>query len=231
MRSLVREYWQTDRRRAAMVLLAPAGLALALTVVAIENPSGLLAAWQNAVSRLGQQRTAATDFAPISPNLLALLDERSPGARDPNALSSVKPERLADVARSPNPRERVLSQVRERPGPGVTGLGPTLADAAAPLSLVLPETAAQAVPPGLAEIGPSGGGGTNLIPAGGPPGLIAGIVPGSPGAVPETQPTTTPIPSAIPEPATWATMIVGLFTLAALRRRRGWPTRRFAPLG
>ena len=152
---------------------------------------------------------------------LSLFAARSPGERGGGALLSTKPGR---------PSERVLSNVRDRDPP----LGDPGADD--PGLPVTPEDVAALTPPadGAApgEGGgfglPGGGGGPSFAPFSGPGG-DPGFLPGG-GLAPLTPPPGTPPPgtpppsgpgiSAVPEPATWAMMIIGFFSVGAAVRRR-----------
>lgn len=151
---------------------------------------------------------------------LALFAERSPGERGGGALLSTKG--------ALGPSERVLSEVRDRD----PGLGDPPADAFAP---VTPEDIA-ALPDGLpgaggSSGGPPGGGGPGGGGAPGGPGFSpffspftpGGGDPGDPGTVGSPPGTTLPPPggvSAVPEPATWAMLILGFFAVGIAVRRR-----------
>ncbi len=140
---------------------------------------------------------------------LSLFTERSPGGRGPGALLSTKP--------GLTPHERVLSMVREHEPPnfvfpGVDG----------PITALVPQS--------LASIsdGDPGNDGVSGDP-GGDPDFFAPFFPGSqpsypavfPGPALAPTPPSDPIISAVPEPATWAMMILGFFAVgAAVRRRR-----------
>jgi hypothetical protein len=142
---------------------------------------------------------------------LALIAERSPGERGSGPLLSTKP----GIA----PSERVLSEVRDRD----PGLGDAPADAFAP---VTPEDLAE-IPSGLpGDGGLPGGGGAPGGPGGFSPFFApftpGGGDPGDPGIV-GFPPITPPPPGgvgAVPEPATWAMMILGFFAVGAALRRR-----------
>ena len=147
---------------------------------------------------------------------LALFEARSPGGRGAGTLLSTKPGLAAA-----GPEERVLADVRQRdPGiaPGtdpVFGIGP---------DAIAPGGSPPLDDPGAG--GPSSGGSPSDPPSGdsfGAPGsspffsnpgqaLIqppsAGAPPGDPG-----------IP-AVPEPATWAMLIIGFFAIGSVLRRR-----------
>ncbi|MBB3693415.1 PEPxxWA-CTERM sorting domain-containing protein [Sphingomonas sp. BK580] len=148
------------------------------------------------------------------PDPSAILGARSPGGRDAGAMFTTKPakQRLASRPRVPlpgAPSERVLSNVRERPSIGW-----------APPYVELPETPlafAPGVPVGDVPLTPAAlgplppGGGftpsTPFIPGGG-----TGGGGGGGGDI------VTP-PPAVPEPATWATMILGFLMVGGALRR------------
>ncbi|MBI0477209.1 PEP-CTERM sorting domain-containing protein [Sphingomonas sp. MA1305] len=155
-----------------------------------------------------------------------LLDARSPGARNYGWLVQNKPPRTGfDVGPA---HERVLTSVRHRPGlpfsPGTTpaytpytpvvdGFDPT---APGPVEEALTDGNVPVGPggvfvpgsPGIGVVsgpggGTGGGGGTGNTPGtGGDPG---GVVPSTP---------------AVPEPGTWAMLVLGFFAVGATMRQR-----------
>ena len=153
---------------------------------------------------------------------LSLFAERSPGGRGSGALLSVKPNKKTALADT-GPEERVLSGVREREPPldtlpggdnPVFGIGP---DAAAPGSGQPLDDPGAGDP---SSGGPSSGGPSSGGPFGGAPfssntdpPLIQPYSAGSP------SPTDPGIP-AVPEPATWAMLIIGFFAVGVTMRRR-----------
>ena len=156
-------------------------------------------------------------------DLLALFDERSPGARPAGALLSTKPAKA--------PRQYAMPKVRERLPAGIPPAAPPLASASplgtpvSPLSAVndvvpaLPISGpplllpgAPFVPPGLTTAPPIGPG---PIPPARPP-----LPPVRPAPIPPIAPAVPPSSSVpVPEPATWLTMIAG-FGLTGLMLRR-----------
>ena len=130
---------------------------------------------------------------------LSLFADRSPGERGAGPLLSTKPE------------ERVLSTVRDRdPGMLPAADDPVFASA-------LPGAGDPPVGGPAGEdplIGPAIFSGP-YYPFAGPEG---GFIPGT---APLAPPPTGPILSAVPEPATWAVMILGFFAVGAAMRRRG----------
>jgi hypothetical protein len=141
----------------------------------------------------------------------AMLAERSPGARPEGALAQLKHKK------SVLPHERALPKVR---GPAPTAFevlagpppGPPVAPPAqAPLYATVAGGPAPIVPP-------VGGG------SGGPPGLSDIPLPGGGGGGSFTPPVVTtlqvPPPAApVPEPATWAMMILGFALMGRALRR------------
>ena len=151
----------------------------------------------------GKARKAGIIAALMDP--LAFIAERSPGERGGGVLLSTKP--------GLGPSERVLSEVRDRDPPVDNGFAPTPEDIAAiPNGLPGSENALGAGPPGdpgavspfFAPFTPGGSDPSN-------PGLVGSPPPGIP----------LPGGGAVPEPATWAMMILGFFAVGwAVRRRR-----------
>jgi PEP-CTERM motif len=140
---------------------------------------------------------------------LSLFAERSPGGRGPGALLSTKPNFT--------PHERVLSMVREHelPDPVFPGVdGPVTA--VAPQSLASISDADPGDDPGSGDpaIGPA-----SFAP------FFPGAQPGYPAVFPgpafTPAPPSDPIVSAVPEPATWAMLILGFFAVGVAVRRRG----------
>lgn len=147
-------------------------------------------------------------------SLMAMLDARSPGERERGALTATKVRKVA--ANTVQPHERALGKIvrpaAAPPAEFVEALAPPV-EAAPPhapaptLAEVLPKVTGpvgNAAPPGTTLISPPGGGG--------------GSTPGTPGT-PGT-PQTPDVPSAVPEPATWLTMLLGFGVVGAAQRRR-----------
>jgi len=166
---------------------------------------------------------------------LTLFAERSPGGRGARVLISIK-----------GPHERVLSTVRERPHvipPGLDSFVFAAApEAVASIPMVPPQYDTQpldrifgpppfaffpgGIPQGLVPGAPPS---TPILPPIGPPTgpdippiIVGPPPPGTPvpPSVPETPP---PVTIVLPEPATWATMILGLFAIGLRRRVRSRP--------
>ncbi|MGK6321927.1 PEPxxWA-CTERM sorting domain-containing protein [Sphingomonas sp. DT-51] len=153
------------------------------------------------------------------PDPSAILGARSPGGRDAGAMFTTKParQRLASRPRVPlpsAPRERVLSNVRERPS---IGWAPPYVELPATPLAFGPATPIGDVPLTPVALGPLPPGGgftptTPFVPGGG-----GGGNGGGGGGGDEVIP---PVP-AVPEPATWATMILGFLMVGAALRRVG----------
>jgi PEP-CTERM motif len=157
-----------------------------------------------AASKPGKGGTLAALMSPLS-----LFAERSPGGRDSGALRSTKPERTAALG----PEERVLPSEREREPPVDA---PPAADN--PVFGVSPEgPATSGAPPGRDTLPEdSFGGASPFAPS---------FNPGQPEFLPFSQGPATPsgpgpgIP-AVPEPATWAMLILGFFAVGVALRWR-----------
>jgi len=191
------------RRWKRTLLLVP--LFVCLFFIAVAERGG------PAISKVRKDGIIATLLDPLS-----LFAGRSPGERE----GALLPTKLAKAG----PEERVLSEVRDRT-PDAGGAPPPdsglLPDAALPGS-----RAADGLPGGPppgdfapfgVPFGNPGGPGDGFIP-GGPGGPSAPSGPGGPGGpgVPPTGPV-----SGVPEPGTWAVMILGFFAVGwAARRRR-----------
>lgn len=173
-----------------------------LMITALVTVAGSLTLYS---TRLGPGRAAVAMFFA---DPLAIFAARSPGERGKNALFQTKraysrPRKHNGDVASNVPSERVLTNVRSRP--------PVTPQADLPFHLP-PIFSGPFVPgegnptvPGfdLPFTGPSFGGGN------GPGGGGSGVGGGSPPATP-----------AVPEPATWAMMLVGFFSIGAALRNR-----------
>ena len=185
-------------KRAALLVPVLVGLSLAAVVEA-----GHPAAGKAGGAMKGGLLAALAD--PLS-----LFAARSPGGRGAGALLSTKPGLL--------PEERVLSEVRDRdPGPGIApGIDPVFGTAPDGLA-----------PGGDPPAGDPGGGGGD--PFGGASPFAPTFNPGQPEFLPFSQSPAGPSGpgpgiGAVPEPATWAMLILGFFAVsAAMRRRRRLP--------
>ena len=151
-------------------------------------------------------------------SLMALLEDRSPGDRTAAELTKTK-EKAA-------PEQRALGKVRKPDTPH------ELEEALAPPPPSFADL--PSVPVALGGLGPlveipnppSGGGG--IVIMGGPPGGGGGgggddndENPPPENPPPENPPPENPPPPVVPEPGTWATMLLGFgLTGWAIRRRR-----------
>lgn len=157
---------------------------------------------------------------------LSILGDRSPGARGGGSLAGGKLSavKLANVDTGPvgaitpsGPTQRVLSGARPAqpvvagasgPAPGFVGSVPT--SIGSPGGGFVGSAPAGGVIPG--PIPGGGGGGVFFPPSGGGGGGGGGVVPQPPAIVP------------VPEPTTWAMMILGFGMIGAMLRRRARPT-------
>lgn len=138
---------------------------------------------------------------------LSLFAERSPGERGTGALLSTKPG---------GPHERVLAEVRDRdPAAGAPGAaappGPN-----DPVFGVAPDTFSPGGDPGAgAPPGDAAGGDPDFSP------FFPGGGGGAPAFLQRGTPFVSPGIPAVPEPATWAMLILGFFGVGtALRLRK-----------
>lgn len=189
-------------RRAMLVLGAMLLLALALTALAKAVP-GIA--------------PAVAGLRANSPSLMALIGERSPGHRTTAKLTKLKKKRAEAAAAKP--KERALGKIFQPDRPALfkalTPESPLTSAQVAELSplsgigpgdipaLILP---ASSIPP------------VTVVPPSGGLGVVGG---GGGGGGTTTTPTTeVPIvPPAVPEPDTWATMLLGFVLLAVATRR------------
>lgn len=180
--------------------------------------------------------------AAASESVTALIGGRSPGKRSDAKLTKTKRALL----RAPNPRSMVLARTTRKPLMIIpNGLGAPMkkiASASSPESAVLPPIIGSpeviealpmpAGPPASSEViggftAPAAGMGGGGVVA--PPGVgggavlpVAGsVVPPVGGGVRTDVVTPPALVSAVPEPETWATMIIGFGAIGwSLRRRR-----------
>lgn len=197
-------------KRKALAFSMLSGTMLAATGLAVLADNGVFGS-----------RAEAASTAAYVPDVDSILDSRSPGQRRYGWLLNNKPERLAFSAENP-PTERVLSSTRRRPASGSGVPNPEV-----PLTTlgIVPDTT---VPPSdFGESGSFGGiggpGGTPIVggipgPGPGPGGGGGGGGDDTPGN-PVTPTPETPV-AAVPEPSSWAMLVMGFAALGAFMRRR-----------
>ena len=146
-------------------------------------------------------------------SFLALMTDRSPGERTKAELTKTKSKKLAMAA----PKMRALPKVAkpELPKEFVAAIAPPLPNiaevpATAPLSSIGPLLITPGIP---------GAGGGIVVPPQAPPGGGGGP-PGPPPESPPVTPTPTETPPFVPEPGTWATMLLGFGLTGWMMRRR-----------
>ncbi|MCH8614698.1 PEPxxWA-CTERM sorting domain-containing protein [Sphingomonas sp. SM33] len=145
-------------------------------------------------------------------SFLAMMSERSPGGRTSAELVT-KHKRAAAA-----PTEHALGKIHSPAPPPfaspIAAVPPSIAE--------LPpfETALANSPPLFMAPPPPGGGGGVIVPPAAPPGGGGG---GCCGGTDTPKPPPPP-PPAVPEPGTWATMLLG-FGMVGLLMRRRCPTR------
>jgi len=202
--------------------------AIVAVLLALATAAGLfIASRPDLVKSIGQRFGSSVsqgvkDGVQGIKTVAAMMAERSPGERAQGALASLKHKRAPAI------HERALPKVRRPAAPPISPLaaivaGPPVPPAippAAPIYSLMtgPPTA---IPP-IGAIPVSGGGAPPIIgsPGGGGGGGGGGVIvppvtttPGTP-----TPPTQT---SAVPEPGTWALMLLGFgFVGLTVRRDR-----------
>jgi hypothetical protein len=191
------------KRKSSLLLASLVAVLVALLLIA--GGGNLLAA--------GEGKSLAAKSLAMLRDPLSILGDRSPGERAAGALFNTKPDRVKSGDESPV-HERVLSTVRDRPLIDLPALN--LAPPAPPM---LPDQAI--LPPGLGLPGdpifeP-------MIPSTPFPPLAIGPFPGGPGPGSGGGGGGTVNPPGggvgVPEPATWAMMILGFFAAGAAMRR------------
>jgi hypothetical protein len=188
------------RRWRRTLLLVP----LLVGVVAVAEPGPAVIG--TAIAKVG----GAGGLVAALKDPLSLFADRSPGERGAGALFNTKPDK---------PEERVLSSEREREPPlGAASVPPD------PAFSFAPDALANALPQERVLGGERDG---PFIPLGNfydpdiTPGRFTALPPGGPGG--GGIPIEPGIPTGVPEPATWAMLILGFFGIgmAARRRARG----------
>jgi hypothetical protein len=222
MRIFFRKSSITKAQRDRALFAAPIIVALILLSLFTQNKAVLASSWRSPVT---------------------MLAGRSPGGRGAGALYNTKPgyEMKAAYVRpgSPGPHERVLAAMRQRP------MLPTVADALAPaatpldLAMGTPASFGDGILPGLGVPAVDTPGARPFLPSSRSGG--GGVIPAAepipePSETPDPTPTSTPTApptdtnlitppgsppiSPVPEPATWAMNIIGLFLIGSALRVR-----------
>jgi hypothetical protein len=145
-------------------------------------------------------------------DLLAMMHDRSPGARAPGAKSN-KHKQVALAAATPKRQSKVLPTAVPAATPAAAA--PPAAGAATPIPAAIAPLAA--VPAAVIPAAASSGGffiPPLILPGGGGGGLIL-----TPSANPPPVTPPPPVPG-VPEPSTWAMMIMGFMFIGGLLRRR-----------
>ena len=208
---------------------------IALGILALAIPFGLaelnLSGFGGMVGNGGAKPAMAIASTPsiaskieaIGASMLDVLGLRSPGERSKGELADSKAHahRLASYHRHPSPHQRALAKVRP---PQLIPLSPPSDVTTAPVANALtsaPDVGPPAVVQQLAPVippvigtGPGGG----FLPGGGFP-SGGGFPPGG-GNLPPPPPPPPPPPSAVPEPSTWALMLLGFWGIGSSLRRR-----------
>jgi hypothetical protein len=225
MKSKLQFILHSTRRAASTARRRPRAAGFVAICVSV---FGIAGAGEALTSPPSNIRATSSDTAAQPADLDSLFDARSPGSRRYGALVNTKQPRTGFDVGPPN--ERVLSSTRRHPGPPVVpgdtpaapyaGIeGPFGTPAGSPTDIALLD---DAVPTGtggafvsagpvIGGILPSGGNGSS----GGSPGDGG---PGT-GGLPGSEQTDTPLP-AVPEPTTWAMLVLGFFAIGATMRRR-----------
>ena len=150
-------------------------------------------------------------------SLVDLLEQRSPGQRTEAQLTKTKRKQAALAKTRPPVRKPVAPPI----APPLTPMEVELASIVLPPPELIPAPVGQVAivpPPTLgAIVSPPGGGGSIVTPPGG-------------GGPPSTNPTPQPhepviVTPPVPEPATWAMMLLGFGLIGWRIRRRSAPRR------
>lgn len=196
------------RPEAAAILLLLVATTLGLSGLGIFSKAPGISSGTEALAKARDALAKASDMA-------AMLAERSPGARTTAELTKTKRKHLAS-----QPHERALGKIRRPvlPSQFLKALAPGLETADVPPVVDLNPLIGPIAPPiTLAEISP---GDTLAGPPG--PGFPGIPIAGGGGSIFSPPPTNTPpiiLPPAVPEPATWAMMLLGFLGLGVQLRR------------
>jgi len=161
-------------------------------------------------------------------SFLALISDRSPGDRTKAELTKTKKKAAATSTGAP--RQRALAKVAKPELPkdfvnALTPPPPTIEDvpAIAPIASIGPTLL---TPPPV-----GGGGGVVIPPQAPPPGGGGTPTPNGPDTPPDHPPDhpPPPPPPSVPEPGTWATMLIGFGLTGIMIRRRRRTAAAFVP--
>lgn len=220
-------------KRAAIVVLA---LLIAAAVgVAVLNERGMFGRPGSSGNVAGTVRTGVQagidSLKAVGDSVASLFDSRSPGERAAGLLANMKHKRQSAL------HQRALPKVRRgpvNPLAGIVGAVPTPPPVEAPvitqpLDKVVNGTPTGPVaispPPGGVVGGPGGGFPGVFVPGGGGGGVIIPPPAVNPPVTPPVNPPITPpvvIPpttSGVPEPSSWAMMLVGFLLIGGAARR------------
>ena len=199
-----------DWRRGSRALVAQRVAAPLLVIaVAVLAAAGLLLSSGRLSSTAGE-RTAEAISRGVeagAASFRALFDRRSPGERQKADLVTTKKQRAA-VARASSPPSRMFKVLTTSPPPKPVG-APPVEDVV--LSPTTPPPAALVGPPGFVDTPP---GATQVLP----PPVGTPDIPVLPPPV-VTLPEL-PIVTPVPEPGTWALMLLGFFGIGIAVRRK-----------
>lgn len=193
------------------------GAAASLSVATMLNPRLAHDIGERVNEGIGSMKTVA-----------AMLAERSPGLRPEGALANLKPKRQAAVL-----HERALPKI---PGPvspvynalaAPTPIPPIAPPVTTPLFTALAGAPPVAVVPmGVTPGSPGGPGGPPILSDIPPPGGGGGGILSLPVVAATPQVPATPVES-VPEPATWAMMMLGFALMG--RGLRRWTAANHSP--
>ena len=212
-------------RRGLIALLA---LAIAAAIgISVMNDRGMFGRSPDSSAVPGVVRNSVqagvNSLKAVGDSVASLFDSRSPGERAAGVLANMKHRK------APALHQRALPKVRKNPvNPlaGIVGAVPTPPVEAPPIAPPLDKVLSGAPsgpvaispPPGGTIGGPGGGGFPGVfVPGGGGGGVII-----PPPAVnpPVTPPVVTPpTTSGVPEPSTWAMMLLGFLLIGTAARR------------
>ena len=204
-------------RRGALLVLLIAALAAAVGIAIFRpgmSPDRFGAFGDNVANQAGN---AAATLKSLGNTVSQIFESRSPGERLGGALASLKHRR-------PALHERALPKVRGPASPLAAIVG---APVIPPIAAPVPETPLYNVVQGTpVPVGaPPPGGGPPVVVPGGPPlpggggGVIFPPIVSQPPTPPVTPPETPPNTPSVPEPGSWAMMLLGFALIGGALRR------------